>query len=355
MMQAPLFGLKILAERLPRLLRRLDVAPTSIFVLLDRKAAGVSQKPLVKGLEQAGLPFQILPWSASEGRKSVTELEKIGRRLVRLGADRNSLMIGVGGGITTDMAGFVAAVYMRGMRWAAIPTTLLGMADAAIGGKTAVNLAEGKNLLGAFHQPEFVLADVALLCTLPPREWGCGLGEVVKSAMIASPALLRTLEQCPKAALRRASPHSLKLASGAARVKCKIVQQDPFEGGVRKLLNLGHTFGHALETAAGPRRLAHGEAVALGLRCAMHMAVAESLASTTYAQRISQVLDRCGLPATYPGKLPSRTELSRLIGRDKKKSGRTVEVILPVRPGHCQIEVGRRPVDLAAMIHQALA
>jgi 3-dehydroquinate synthase len=353
--QAPVFGIKILAAQLPRLLRRLDPRPTSIFVLVDRKATEVSERSLRQGLDQAGIGFQILPWTATEGRKSLTELEKIGRRLVRLGADRNSLMIGLGGGLTTDMAGFVASVFMRGMRWAAVPTTLLGMADAAIGGKTAVNLPEGKNLLGTFHQPEFVLADVAMLRTLPTREWGCGLGEIVKSAMIASPALLRTIEQCPKAALRRPSKYSLQLARGAARVKCKIVEQDPLEAGVRKLLNLGHTFGHALETAAGPRRLAHGEAVALGLRCAMHMAVAEGLASTTYANRIFLALHRCGLPHHYPGKLPSVAELTRLIARDKKKAGTTVDVVLPIRPGHCRLESGQRPSELAQMIHQALA
>jgi len=354
-MQTPVFGLKVVADKLPRLLRRLETTPTSIVALLDRHAAQVAEDPLRSALKQVGLPFHILPWTASETRKSTVELEKISRRLVRLGADRHSLMIGVGGGISTDMAGLVAAMYMRGIAWAAIPTTLLGMADAAIGGKTAVNLPEGKNLLGAFHLPKFVLADVALLRTLPAREWGCGLGEVVKSAMIASPALLRNLEQCPRVSLRRSGKHSLSLARAAARVKCRIVEQDPLEGGVRKLLNLGHTFGHALETAAGPRRLAHGEAVALGLHCAMHMAVAEGLASTTYAQRVFQILDRCGLPNAYPGKLPSVAELSRLIARDKKKTGATVDVILPVRAGHCRIEVGQRPRDLAEMIHQALA
>lgn len=348
----PVFGLRILERRLPGLVRA--VAPTGVWVLMDRKVEPVFGKPLRAALERAGLPHRIFLFTASEKNKSLAQLETLAGRFLRAGADRGGLVLGVGGGITTDVAGFLASTLMRGCAWAALPTTLLGMADAAIGGKTAVNLPEGKNLLGAFHQPSFVLADIASLRTLPEREWGCGLGEVLKSGMIASPALLRRIEQTPPRAIRRAGQEALALAKGAAAVKVKIVAADPLEGGQRKLLNLGHTFGHALETAAGPKKLAHGEAVGLGLLCACRMAVTMGLARPAYAEQVEKLLQRCGLPTRYTGKLPTRAELTRLIARDKKKAGSTVDVILPLRPGRCEIVPGRAPRELAEVIVETL-
>ncbi|MAW60033.1 MAG: 3-dehydroquinate synthase [Planctomycetes bacterium] len=348
----PVFGLRILERRLPQLMRRVE--PTGIWVLLDRKVEPVLGRALERALAATDLPHRVIRFTASEKNKSLAQLEKLAGRFLRAGADRGGLILGVGGGITTDVAGFLAATLMRGCAWGAVPTTLLGMADAAIGGKTAVNLPEGKNLLGAFHQPRFVLADVASLRTLPDREWGCGLGEVLKSGMIASPALLRRIESTPPRAIRRAGAEALALAKAAAGVKVKIVAADPLEGGERKLLNLGHTFGHALETAAGPRKLAHGEAVGLGLLCAARMAVDTGRARPVYAAQVLALLQRCGLPSRYPGKLPSPAELTRLIGRDKKKAGKTVDVILPIRPGRCEILPGQQPRELAAVIAATL-
>lgn len=348
----PVFGQRILKKRLPGLVRK--VAPTGVWVLLDRRAAPVVGEAVERALAETGLPHKVFLFTANEGNKSLAQLEALAGRLLRAGADRSGLILGVGGGITTDVAGFLAATLMRGCAWGVVPTTLLGMADAAIGGKTAVNLAEGKNLLGAFHQPRFVLADIASLRTLPEREWGCGLGEVLKSGMIASPALLRRIESTAPRAIRQAGADALALAKGAASVKVKIVAADPLEGGQRKLLNLGHTFGHALETSAGPRRLAHGEAVGLGLLCATQMAVETGRAQPEYAEQVARLLDRCGLPGQYPGVLPSRAELTRLIARDKKKAGSTVDVILPLRPGRCEILPGRAPRELAEVIERTL-
>lgn len=348
----PVFGLRNLEQRLPQLIRGTD--PTGVWVLLDRRAEPVIGKPLEKALAKLSVPTRIFRFTATERNKSLAQLEKLSGAFLRAGADRGGLILGVGGGITTDMAGFLAATLMRGCAWGAIPTTLLGMSDAALGGKTAVNLAEGKNLLGAFHQPAFVLADIASLRTLPDREWGCGLGEVLKSGMIASPSLLRRIENTAPSAIRRAGAEALALARGAAGVKMKIVAADPLEGGQRKLLNLGHTFGHALETAAGPRKLAHGEAVGLGLLCATRMATDLGLARPAYAAQVLALLQRCKLPSRYPGRLPQQAELAKLIGRDKKKSGKTVDVILPIRPGVCEIFPGRSPRELAKVIVQTL-
>lgn len=359
---APVFGLNHSARRLPGLLKKLNPLPTSVIAVLDRGAAPVMEAPLKDALQRSGLPFKIIRFTPGEKRKSLIELDALAQKMVRAGLDRGGLVLGVGGGLTTDMAGFAAATFMRGVRWAAMPTTLLGMADAAIGGKTAVNLAQGKNLVGAFHLPQFVLADVASLATLSPREWRCGMGEVVKSGMIGSPALLKKLEQLPPAVgspSSASSPYAadeamLAIARTTAQVKCRIVEQDPLEHGLRKLLNLGHTFGHALETAAGPHRLAHGEAVALGLRCAMDMAVEIGMAKSAYCDRMTALLEHVGLGMGYPGRLPSVAELTQLLARDKKKAKRTVDVILPVKPGHCEILPGQAPRDLARRIHASL-
>jgi 3-dehydroquinate synthetase len=182
------FGLRNLKQRLPRLIRGLE--PTGVWILLDRRAEPVIAPALDVAMAGIDLPKRVFRFTATERNKSLGQLEKLAGAFIRAGADRGGLVLGIGGGITTDMAGFLAATLMRGCAWGAVPTTLLGMSDAALGGKTAVNLPEGKNLLGAFHQPSFVLADIASLRTLPDREWGCGLGEVLKSGMIASPALL---------------------------------------------------------------------------------------------------------------------------------------------------------------------
>ncbi len=348
----PVFGLRNLKQRLPRLIRGLE--PTGVWILLDRRAEPVIAPALDVAMAGIDLPKRVFRFTATERNKSLGQLEKLAGAFIRAGADRGGLVLGIGGGITTDMAGFLAATLMRGCAWGAVPTTLLGMSDAALGGKTAVNLPEGKNLLGAFHQPSFVLADIASLRTLPDREWGCGLGEVLKSGMIASPALLRRIEKTEPRAIRRADSETLALARAAAQVKMKIVQADPLESGPRKLLNLGHTFGHALETAAGPRKLAHGEAVGLGLLCACRMSVDLGYARPAYAAQVLALLQRCGLPVRYPGRLPSAAALGKLIGRDKKKVGKTVDVILPIRPGVCEIFPGRAPRELAEVILRSL-
>ncbi|NQU49882.1 MAG: 3-dehydroquinate synthase [Planctomycetes bacterium] len=349
----PVFGLGMVAKRLPKLIRQLETPPTRVVAVLDRGAKAAMHDSLLAGLHMLNVEFKILTWSPSEKRKSLAELEKLTQRMIGAGLDRGGLLIGVGGGITTDMTGFAAAIYMRGVRWAALPTTLLGMADAAIGGKTAVNLPQGKNLLGAFHMPQFVLADVASLSTLAERDWSCGMGEVVKSGMIGSPSLLRRLEKASRPQLRSCGADMLAIARATAKVKCTIVEEDPLEHGRRKLLNLGHTFGHAMETAAGPRRLAHGEAVALGLQCALDMAVDQGLAKATYRQRMLELFEHCGLPVKYPGKLPTTAELTRLIGRDKKKAKSSVDVILPLQAGECVIVPGQAPRDLALQIQRS--
>jgi len=350
----PVFVNGGLRPALARALRGLRPAPSRVFLVVDPAAARLALAPAQGAVRDAGLSLTVLRAPRGEGRKSLTSAGALARALVRSGADRRSLVLAVGGGVTSDLAGFSAAVTLRGLRWAVCPTTLLAMADAALGGKTAVNLPEGKNLAGAFHFPSFVIADAALLRSLPAREWSCGLGEVVKSAMLDGESALRRLERAPPAALRRPSPALLAAARAAAELKMRVVRADPFEGGERALLNLGHTFGHALETAAGPRRLAHGEAVALGLRCALSLAARTGLAAPDYERRIGALLDRCGLPARYPGRLPGAARLEALLARDKKARSRRLDLVLPVAPGRNVIAQGADPADVAAEIHRAL-
>ncbi|HYG67207.1 MAG TPA: 3-dehydroquinate synthase family protein, partial [Anaeromyxobacteraceae bacterium] len=200
-----------------------------------------------------------------ERGKTLAELEKAAGKLLAAGATRRSLLVAVGGGAVTDAAGFLAATFMRGIPWVAVPTTLLGMVDAALGGKTAVNLPRAKNIVGAFHPPRAVLLDPRTLETLPPRELRSGMGEVVKYGALR-PALLGRVT-----ALGRAAPGP-DLVADCARVKLEVVERDPTEQGERKLLNLGHTFGHGVEAAGGFRAYAHGEAVAVGIAFAFRLA-----------------------------------------------------------------------------------
>jgi 3-dehydroquinate synthase len=352
--QQPIFTAGGLRRELTRALLRLRPAPTRVFLVLDPAVVRIARAPAAGAVRAAGLSCVVMTAPGGEARKNLSSAGQLTRALVRAGADRRSLVIAIGGGVTSDLTGFAASITLRGLRWAVCPTTLLAMADAALGGKTAVNLPEGKNLAGAFHFPSFVIADTRLLRTLPQREWSCGLGEVVKSAMLDGEAALRRLERTRPADLRRASPALLAAARAAAALKLRVVRADPFEGGERALLNLGHTFGHALETAAGPRRLAHGEAVALGIRCALSVSARGGLASPEYERRIHALFERCGLPARFPGRLPGAARLAALLARDKKAVARRLDLVLPVAPGRNVIVAGAAPADVAEEMIRAL-
>jgi 3-dehydroquinate synthase len=300
------------------------------------------------------LPIHLILWEASEAKKTLSEAENLARNIIQLGVDRESVLIAVGGGVTTDMGGFLASTLLRGIRWGAIPTTLLGMADAALGGKTAVNLPEGKNLVGTFHHPLFVICDVNTLATLPARELTSGLGEVVKTAFLSGEDSFRQLEEATPSELRQPGDSLLTAVSEAGRTKMRVVEEDPEEHGVRKLLNFGHTFGHALETAAGHGNLAHGEAVALGLRCAVRMATDLEIAQSGVAARLRSLCAKLGFPNEYPGTLPGIQELCTLLSRDKKVHAGNLDLILPVEPGKCLLLRGVETQAAAEVIHKEL-
>lgn len=348
------FGRAILRESLTKRLRALRPRPSKVLVVMDRRAQQAVGKRIETAIANAGLSMELVLAPHGETRKTLASAETLAARLVRRGADRSSFLLAVGGGVTSDMAGFVASMLYRGIPWGVVPTTLLSMADASIGGKTAVNLPEGKNLIGAFHFPEFVVTDVRTLSTLPPREWLCGMGEVVKSAMLSGRVLLQQLESIPRAQLRRSSNAMVDVVRSCGRYKSRVVAADPLEGDQRKLLNLGHTYGHALETSAGPAKLAHGEAVALGIRCALRDSLERGLCSEEYATRILKLMERVGLPENYPGKLPANGELRKLLRRDKKAAFGTLDLILPIRAGHNALIRGVDAKDVAAVIRREL-
>ena len=264
-----------------------------------------------------------------EACKSLQTVERVYRELMALGADRSTFILGIGGGIVTDIAGFVAATYMRGVEFGFVSTTLLGQVDASIGGKNGVNVADYKNMVGTFRQPRFVISDVEMLRTLPKRELRAGMAEVVKSAIIADRELFESMEHCGGDIYN--SVEALQRAMlGAVAVKSRIVAEDEREGGVRRLLNLGHTLGHAIEKCT--HDVNHGEAVALGLSLIAHAAVRRGMMVEEDALRIDRLLTQLGFDLKLPVNI---CDVLREVKHDKKKKDNVLRVVFPVRIGEC--------------------
>jgi 3-dehydroquinate synthase len=254
--------------------------------------------------------------------------------------DRRAAVIGIGGGAATDHAGFVASIYLRGVAFALVPTTLLAMVDASVGGKTGVDLRAGKNLVGAFHQPRAVVADVGFLETLPERERIAGLAEVVKCGFIVDAGLLDLLEQSGPALT--VAQHE-EIITRAVRVKAEVVASDEHEGGRRAILNFGHTVGHALESASG-YGLLHGEAVALGMVAALDLGAVVGAGVPALADRARTLLARLGLPVDYERRFDSHAQAG--IAVDKKRRGSTIRFVLVPAPGETRfMEI--TPADIA--------
>jgi 3-dehydroquinate synthase len=256
-----------------------------------------------------------------EKGKTLVQLERAATRLLQAGATRRSLVVALGGGAVTDASGFLAATFMRGIDWVAVPTTLLAMVDAAIGGKTAVNLPVAKNAVGAFHPPRAVLADPAALKTLPERELRSGFGEALKYACL-SPALLGRAGSL--AAARRVDA---AFVADCARLKVDVVARDPKEKGERKLLNLGHTFGHGVEAAGSFAKYTHGEAVAVGIAFAFRLARRMGRVDDGAVAAVDGLLDAAGLARRLPA--PTARRAAQLMGYDKKRTQGGLMWVLP--------------------------
>jgi len=268
---------------------------------------------------------------AGEPAKRWPHVESICRWLLSRRTARDAVLLGVGGGVVTDMTGFAAAIYLRGIRWVAVPTTLLAMVDASVGGKTGINLNEGKNLIGAFWPPSLVVADVATLGTLPRRELNAGLAEAIKTAWIGDHGLLEAIPAAGDGFRREDAARWIDLVAGSVRVKARIVEEDEREAGARQALNLGHTVAHALEAVTGYERFLHGEAVAWGLRAAARLARRRGVLP---AGAESPLLDALGSLEPLPpiDDLDAEAVLAHL-AVDKKRDASGIAWVLPTDDG----------------------
>jgi 3-dehydroquinate synthase len=261
----------------------------------------------------------------AETVKRLSTVEGIARQLVRAGADRRATIVAVGGGVVGDVAGFAAATYLRGVRLVHVPTTLVAQVDSAIGGKTGVDLPEGKNLVGAFYPPKLVIVDPAFLRTLPHREYGSGLYEVIKYGVIADPKLFDFLEKRMDAVLRRDPAALAYIILRSIAIKADVVSKDERESGLRQILNFGHTIGHGLETATNYRRFLHGEAIAWGMIAAAMMALSMDLLPLMDGFRIVRLVAAAGPLPAVPA-IPGATLRAILAGDKKSRGGRLLWV-----------------------------
>jgi 3-dehydroquinate synthase len=311
--------------------------PTGVAVLVDGRLATRSPRvgQLISALSARlpGVRQYALP--AGESCKNLAAVERTCQWLAEQGYDRGAAVVGIGGGAASDHAGFVAAVYLRGIEFALCSTTLLGMVDASVGGKTGVDLPAGKNLVGAFHQPRAVVADLGFLETLPRREIAAGMAEVVKAGLIADPALLEQVE-ADVAADQAFTLESLgRSVASAVRVKVDVVTADEREAGQRAILNFGHTIGHALEAESG-YGLLHGEAVSLGMIAALAFGAARGVSDPALRPRTAQVLSRLGLPVDIAGRVTPPV-LARVEVDKKRRSDKVGFVFVP-RAGQARVE-----------------
>jgi 3-dehydroquinate synthase len=321
-----------------------------VHVVTDETVAALHLPALTASLEAAGLTAGAVTAPPGEGSKSMAQLEAVLDALIDAGAERDDLILAFGGGVVGDLAGLAAALLKRGARFAQAPTTLLAQVDSSVGGKTAVNARAGKNLIGVFNQPVLVLADLGVLATLPARELGAGLAEVVKYGLIDDPLFFAFLE-AEADGLRAGDPRPLAEAVRAScAAKARIVAADETEQGERALLNLGHTFGHALERANefGPELL-HGEAVACGLAMAMRFSVTLGLCGEAEAARAERLLNRLGLATRLTALAggPYRADaLLAHMAHDKKARDGRLTLILARGIGRAFIA---RDADMAAL------
>lgn len=315
---------------LGRLLRGRELSGP-IALVSDENVAPLYAETAMAALQRAGYAVHLVAAPPGEAHKTMATVGDFWRAFLAAGLERGSTAVALGGGVVTDLAGFAAATYLRGMDWVAVPTSLLGMVDASLGGKTGADLPQGKNLVGAFHAPRLVLADPEALTTLPPVEVRSGLAEVVKHGVIADPVLFA---QC--AAGKASAADWPSLVSRAMAVKINVIQADPYEGGRRAALNLGHTVGHGVELASD-FRVRHGEAVAIGMAAEARLAARMGLAEADLPQRIAAALRGLGLPTAFPGDLAA-TAVIAAMRLDKKRQRGMVRFALPRRIG--EVEVG---------------
>lgn len=314
-------------ERMGELYRRHGLVGGRAAILTDRTVEKLYARRVLTLLQEAGIEAQVIPVPPGESSKSLEWADRLYTRLIWGGFDRDSVIVAVGGGVVGDLAGFVAATYLRGIRWVQVPTTLLAQVDASVGGKTGINHRLGKNLIGAFHQPRFVLVDPEALETLPERERWSGAAEVIKAGLIRDGEFFALLEERLEELIRLRDPRFVEeVIARAVTIKARIVSEDEQEvTGARALLNFGHTVGHALEAATQYKRFTHGEAVAWGMLAEAHLSHRRGKLSRGELRRVEDLIERVPRPPLFEG-LDIDT-LMEYMYRDKKARGRRLRVV----------------------------
>ena len=333
-----------LLSRAGEILHNLLSATSPVFVITAPPVRRRWGKVLLKSLAGAGFTAKFVEMPDGERFKRLASVEKLADDLVKLGADRKAIVIAFGGGVVGDVAGMLASVYMRGIELVQIPTTVQAQLDAAIGGKTGVNLKSGKNLLGTFYQPAVVLIDPATLSTLPEREFRAGMYEALKCGVIGNRELFARLEQCSIKSLGKDRELLTWAIAESVKLKAQVVSADEKEGGLRRVLNFGHTLGHALETATSYRQFLHGEAVAWGMIAAAK--IAEEM-RFSHNGTFDRVRDASLAWGPLPNVNLTASRAMSLIRSDKKTESGVVNFVLPKEIGKVEV-VGRVPETAVA-------
>ena len=301
----------------------------------DGNVYGLYADRTVDSLAKAGAIVYASVFKPGEGSKNLQTMERLYRKAAGTGLDRDSVIVAIGGGVPGDMAGFLAATYMRGIDFIQIPTSLLAMVDSSVGGKTGLDLPEGKNLVGAFWQPKMVLIDPKFLETLPDREILCGMAEIVKTAVILDKDLFSFLEKKGVDILSRKLAPASKAIARCCELKASVVAADEREGSLRAILNYGHTFGHAIETVSGYASIAHGEAVSIGMCMAADLALKMGVISKKDAERQERLIEKLSLPLRVARLKPA--EILDAMSKDKKTRGDKLNFVLPTRIGEAKV------------------
>ena len=339
-------GSGLISSLLPRIERAVGKLPRRTFVLTSPEIWALWSQAFLRSFKETPTVLFLAP---GEKHKTIKSVDSILRQMIRDGGDRSSLLIAFGGGIVGDVGGFIAAIFMRGIRYVQVPTTFLAQVDSSVGGKTGVNLPEGKNLVGSFHHPAAVFADIDVLGTLPDRELRAGLMESIKAGVIRDRALVRFMEEHPDEILAHEPKALEKVIAASIRMKASVVNKDERENGLRMILNLGHTVGHAIEQVTRYKVLLHGEAVGWGMIVALYIAHRRRTITGAQAERIENLIHLYGpLP-------PLDLRPSRVIAAttsDKKNVGGVRRFVVPIGIGDAGvIEDLAAPELLAAVTY----
>lgn len=342
-------GSGLLRSLAPRIERIAGKLPRRVFILTSPEIWALWGDVFLASFAEPPVTIFL---TAGEKYKTMQSVDRLLRQMVRAGGDRGSLLIAFGGGIVGDVGGFLAAIFMRGIRYVQVPTTFLAQVDSSVGGKTGVNLPEGKNLVGSFHHPVAVFADIDVLGTLPDRELRAGLMESIKAGVIRDRALLRFMEENVDAVLARDAKALEKVIASSIRMKASVVNRDERENGPRMILNLGHTVGHAIEQTTRYKALLHGEAVGWGMIAALYIAHRRKSITGAQAERVENLIHAYGpLPAL-------NLRAPRLIaatGSDKKNVGGVRRFVLPIGIGDAGVIEDLSPSELQAAVSYMLS